>query len=414
MFNAVLIIEISEGGNFFRKSRLMDIKVNTAEYYVMHKDIQVCVLFLNRETGAIIHVDILDPKRAPVCVKDAKSFANWWDRRSVPEYQAGKETFLENSSRLEYLMRNLGLSLNDHYWICPVDRGYTWRDVSLYENDFAEIDYVVKDLAVTVPFRPSASTQGELQKRWAVRDGERYLIKGNHGSMCRQSINEVFATELHELQQRPHTAYELVSLTAGMGQGIGCMSKNFTDSETEFIPCYDVVLMEPQRNDRSVYEHYIQICAHNGLAESELREYLDYQILSDFLLTNTDRHLLNMGILRDSDSLRFLGPAPVFDTGNSMFYEQDYSEERVHDIRINSFAKTELRMLEYVKNKNAVDLSRIPGMKLIEELYGKDKYSAVYLDNLKRGYEKKTEMLDAFGQGYSLNPRSEHYYGKRI
>ena len=47
---------------------------------------------------------------------------------------------------------------------------------------------------------------------------------------------------------------------------------------------------------------------------------MDYQIMSDFLLTNTDRHLLNLGVLRDPVSLQFICPAPIFDTGNAMFF----------------------------------------------------------------------------------------------
>ena len=33
-----------------------------------------------------------------------------------------------------------------------------------------------------------------------------------------------------------------------------------------------------------------------------------YMVLSDFLFTNTDRHLLNLGVLRDVKTLRFVKP----------------------------------------------------------------------------------------------------------
>ena len=38
----------------------------------------------------------------------------------------------------EYLVKNLGLSLTDYYWIRPVDSNLTWEKVNLYDNDFAE------------------------------------------------------------------------------------------------------------------------------------------------------------------------------------------------------------------------------------------------------------------------------------
>ena len=37
--------------------------------------------------------------------------------------------------------------------------------------------------------------------------------------------------------------------------------------------------------------------------------------MTDFVLTNTDWHLNNFGVLRDSKTLKFIGIAPIFDSG---------------------------------------------------------------------------------------------------
>lgn len=44
--------------------------------------------------------------------------------------------------------------------------------------------------------------------------------------------------------------------------------------------------------------------------------------------------------------------APIFDTGNSLFYDQDVIPhgENLLDIKVNSFCKRETDMLRYVKN----------------------------------------------------------------
>ena len=141
-----------------------------------------------------------------------------------------------------------------------------------------------------------------------------------------------------------------------------------------------------------------------------MRDCVDYQIMSDFLLTNTDRHLLNLGILRNPDTLEFIKPAPIFDTGNSMFFNTRYNEQTVLDIPVTSFYKTELKMLDAVKNKNVLNLGKIPTEEELRNLYSKDPYSVVYLDNLIDGYKKKVELIGAFQKGYSLNPRSTNYY----
>ena len=38
----------------------------------------------------------------------------------------------------DYLFNNLGLSLNDYYWICPLGSKLKWEDVNLYDNDFKD------------------------------------------------------------------------------------------------------------------------------------------------------------------------------------------------------------------------------------------------------------------------------------
>lgn len=132
--------------------------------------------------------------------------------------------------------------------------------------------------------------------------------------------------------------------------------------------------------------------------------------MSDFLFTYTDRHLLNLGVLRDPDTLQFVKPAPLFDTGNSMFHNMRYTSDTVLDIPITSLYKAERKFLESVKDRSAFDLNNILEPDELDLFYQDDPYSVVYLDNVKEGYKKKIELLDAFQKGYSLNPRSAKFY----
>ena len=76
--------------------------------------------------------------------------------------------------------------------------------------------------------------------------------------------------------------------------------------------------------------------------------------MTDFILSNTDRHLNNMGFLWEPEQHRFTDMSPIFDTGNSLFYDQDVIPhgENLLDIKVNSFCKRETDMLRYVKNIN--------------------------------------------------------------
>lgn len=388
--------------------------IEIKQYYLMHKNQIAEMLLLDANDGKLIDSDVLNKTHAPIGHSDKKAFSNWWERRAIPKHQKNQSVLLGGMNNMEYMMQNLGLSLIDEYWIKPIDSALTWEEVNLYTHNFAENDFHYSDLENISPFKPSATTQGELQKRWVIIDGERYLVKGNYGDMYRQSLNEVFASSVHTLQGVDHVEYNTIDLPTTMGAGIGCVSKNFTTSDLEFIPAYDITFYDKQPNDVSVLQHYIDTCVRLGVPRDIMQDSIDYTIMSDFLLTNTDRHLLNLGILRNPDTLYFVKPAPLFDTGNCMFYNGRYNESTVLDIPVTSFYKTERKMLAQVKNRNILDLSKIPDPTELGKWYEKDPYSVVYLDNIKAGYEKKIELIEAYQRGYSLNPKSSNFYAAAL
>lgn len=383
---------------------------NIKQFYLMHKNKVFGIVIVNNETGNLIDIDITDISLCPIKTLDKKQLVNWWERRAIPKNQKMSSQLLCGENNTKYMIDNLGLSLVDCYWIKPTSSKFTWEQVNLYTNDFAEKDFSYNDIKNATPFLPSATTQGELQKRWIIKDNERYLVKGNYGNSYQQSINEVFATLLHKKQGRTCTEYELINLPTIMGEGIGCISKNFTNENLEFIPAIDVSYMEKKENYSSEYQHFVNVCVNNGLSKEYVYDYLDYMILSDFIMTNIDRHLLNFGIRRDTETLQFIDLSPYFDTGNSMFFNTKYNENNIFDVPITSYYKTELKMLDQVKNKKALDISKLPTLEELENIYKIDPYSVVYIDNIKQGYLKKIEMLNAYQKGFSLNKRSPQFY----
>ena len=128
-----------------------------------------------------------------------------------------------------------------------------------------------------------------------------------------------------------------------------------------------------------------------------MRGFLEYQVLTDFALTNTDRHLNNFGILRDSRTLQFVRMAPIFDSGNSMFWDAPRLPERSDctEITVNSFRKTEAGLLKLVTDRSRVHMDLLPSREEIAELYAKDD-SIAFVDSILTGYEKKTMLLEQF------------------
>ena len=58
----------------------------------------------------------------------------------------------------------------------------------------------------------------------------------------------------------------------------------------------------------------------------DVASYLQQMLCLDYLIENSDRHYGNFGFIRDVDSLKFLGPAPLFDNGTSLWCESLNSE----------------------------------------------------------------------------------------
>lgn len=368
-------------------------------YELMHKDDTVASLQLDDLSGAILKVTPgTNPELLPLGgSQGADSLRKWWLRRAVPISQGNVAALLQQEgipSTQSLLVQNLGLSLSDHYWIKPNGSELTWKDVSPFSNAFGGL----AETASAQFYSPDAALQGDLIKKWLIVDDMRCLRKGNRGANAQQSLNEVLASMLHEKQGfSNHVQYRPVKLTGSASEQYGCICEDFASEALEFIPAIDVVDSEKKDNAVSTYEHFIHVCTEHGMSEQEVRSFLEYQILTDFVLTNTDRHLNNFGVLRNSRTLQFVRMAPIFDSGNSMFWDAPRLPERSDctEITVNSFRKTEMELLKLVTDRSRVRMDLLPSREEIVELYAKDD-SITFVDSILAGYEKKKALLERF------------------
>lgn len=393
------------------------------EYYLMHKDIPVCLMEVSedgrigrvrRNEGASDHFPLGGR------MNDVK-FHEWWQDRAIPKTRHGAKTALQKlgySSTGSALVNNLALSLSDCYWIQPRGEDLSWKDINLFTNDFVDSfgeitlnkDHII-DLRTRTRFN-CATSQGELQKKWCIgTDGRRYMIKGNYGQSYQQSLNEVFATSLHRQQGFDcYTAYSLVKLEVDGGmEGLGCLSYDFCSEHIESISAWEILQTGKLRQNESYYYPFKAACLSLGLPEQVFDHFLDYQIMTDYLLSNTDRHMNNIALTRDPDTLEILGFAPIFDSGNSMFYNIPYEKLgaiRISDIRTHSFVEKECRLLQYVRDRSLVDLEKVaPDFSLYENDISERRNRIPLLKEL---FEKKLTALHSFQQGSDLWKESRH------
>ena len=338
-------------------------------YTLMHKDIPFADLTLDETTGSIQRIDALFrgghlPVGVSVCrgMADRAALNEWWEDRSIPASRSGLREALETlgvaSSKL-LLSRCYGLSLSDHYWIKPAGSGLAWEDVNFFQNSFpVDIgDALLGKLSKTsgIDLRsPDWTCDGNLRKRWAILDGKRCLVKAGSGPFHQQPFNEVIASTIAERLGIPHVPYTLL-WEDGMPYNV---CENFVTPNSELIPAWRVMQFRERAYQASNYQHYCYCCEELGLPN--VSRSLDQMIVLDYLIANEDRHFNNFGLLRNPDTLEWLGPAPIYDSGSSLGYDMLTPQIRSgRNVTCKPFKRTHQDQLRLVTSFDWLDFSNL-------------------------------------------------------
>ena len=347
-----------------------------------------------------------------------KGIIEWWRDRAIPIKQGKIEKMLrENGIETNglYLTHNLGLSLTDYYWIRPLGSDLTWEDVNFFDNDFKEnllIGKINYNNIEVNEYQPNSSLQGNLEKTWIIDNGIRKLVKGNHDLYSSESINEVIIGDAIAAQGREAVIYSLLHID-GKNYDYGCVSNLFTSQQKELVSAYAVMTSELKPNNISGYEHFINVCDKNGLDRNIVREYLEFEILIDFIFSNRDRHLTNISILRDADTLKFISMAPIYDSGKSLLVGRDIvpiTDKFVLSQEAQGFKEHELDLLKYVQNRKLIDVNLLPTAEKIAEMYCKDsQVSDERIKFVQEMYLRKIDMYEKFARGNVIKQISPLY-----
>ena len=282
----------------------------------------------------------------------------------------------------------------------------------LYDNDFK--DNLILSTSETDPeimddvprYTPNGSLQGSLEKTWMILNGDRCLLKGNRDNLSCEALNEIIASKLHELQGfSNYTQYYPLEIH-NRDYDYACYSKLFTSQKLELISAYSIVSSEKKSGDISYYDHFINTCGKYGIDREQLRMNMEYQIMTDFILSNRDRHLSNISILRDADTLSLLRMAPIYDSGKCLFVHDSVPQnnKELLNIRTESFASSEIGLLNYVQDRSLVDTSKLPSRKYIESVYSRDtQINESRIKQIGEAYEKKIDLFEKWQRGEDLN-----------
>lgn len=377
------------------------------EYRLMHKDIVVAEITLDSATCSIIKIGNLnEASHLPVGVTVKKGEANrtalneWWSNRSIPTSRQGIRNALQDlnvATPQALLDKSLGLSLSDQYWICPKDSPLTWSKVNFFENSFSDdVGNILfgKDTQSDVIslMSPDNTSDGWLRKKWTIINGKRSLVKGGSGANQQEPYNEVIASAIMRRLGIPHVPYTLTMLD---GYPFS-VCEDFVTPHTELISAWYIMQTQKKENHVSVYQHYSNCCEALGIAD--ISEHLDYMIIVDYLIANEDRHQNNFGVLRNADTLQWLGAAPIYDSGSSLWFTSPVSMiSAAGKLSSKPFKTTHDEQIKLVTSFDWVDLNALEGMDdEIREIVN----DSPFIDDLRcdaicNAFNKRIEMLSA-------------------
>lgn len=386
------------------------------KYYILkYFDIDVAIFMV--KGSSILRLSIINNQYLPYGYSIDKDLINWLYKRGIPVTRDGIKRSLSNMSTFEFMILNQGLSLTDHYWVKEINSLDTWNSVNCFKNNFKfSYDLEIKDGMIDITdesdFKPSASLKGDLKKKWIIdKNGNRILIKGNYGHSCLQSIAEVFATLLHTKQNKfPFVSYDFIRIPTKNADVVGCASYNFVDYGHDFVSAADVLNLNCPRvkSMHEMYNLFIKRCVIEGLDYEYVTQFMEYMIMCDFLMTNTDRHLNNFGVLRNINNLSLDSLAPIYDSGNSLGYTLGSNipvGRSVLKIReqVGNYNQYEVSLLKHIKNKGLVDIRLLPTTNELWNLLSVDtEMTQEKKERIVRLYEYKVLFFERFQNGEKI------------
>ena len=369
------------------------------EYMLMHKNIPVLGIDLDEATSSVRKIlAAYHPEHLPLGTASKQGGADraalnaWWIDRSIPASRSGIRRALEtlelpNTQML--LTRCFGLSLSDQYWVRPRGSDLQWERVNFFTNPFSEdIGNVllgkVTDHAAFDFRSPDNTSDGFLKKRWKIIDGKRCLLKAGSNPFMQQPFNEVVATIVARRLGIPHVPYTLL-----WDDGVPySVCEDFITPNTELVSAWRVMQSVKKDNSTSVYRHYLNCCEALGVPGMERA--VDQMIVLDYLIANEDRHQNNFGLIRDANTLDWIGAAPLFDSGSSLGY--DKLPNQIHlarGVECKPFKKTHAEQIKLVTSFDWLDFGKLNGVEdEIREVFDQ---AREYMDE-----SRKSAILSAF------------------
>ena len=331
------------------------------------------------------------PELLPLSLKDnctSENFQKWISQRAIPDNREGLSDVINDFGR--GLLKNKSYaSLTDQYWI--MWRSEQWRRINFFDNfydkDLGDMFFTPWSVPVQKTYKnhtPDLTTGGILTKRWVQNpDKTSYLVKAGSRASHQEPLSEVLVSVFAEqLGKIPCVKYDM------WVEGVTMCSRcdNFITKDTELVPASVIYNRIPKNENESVYDHLIRACDAHEIEGA--KEFIDWMIFIDSATGNEDRNLGNIGFIRDSNTMKFIGPAPLYDSGNAYWSTKKINEQ----IKSKLFGDMESKLFKSLKKD--CDFEAIAKSSAFEKLI--DKYPGITDEkkgNLSKAIKERNQRL---------------------
>lgn len=298
-------------------------------YILMHGDHTAAVLMVDPWDGWITDVlDILESSHLPPLAEktshqnDSRAKGRllgalrvFWKERLIPAGRYKEYAYHGQTMAGAMALSGYGVNLSDGWWLKEENSSISWDTVNAFSHPFSSYFETPEPTA-----SPDFCTNGNLPKYWAWEENHPVLYKLGNEENQAEAYHEVIASHFLDVLYLPHVPYRLKRRAIDGITYPWSVCPAFTSKEIEYIPAWYILGLASKRNEESEYAYFLRCAKEAGIPP--IQKQLDAMLAFDYFINNTDRHYGNFGFLRRVDTLEWLGMAPIFDNGNSFWFDE--------------------------------------------------------------------------------------------
>jgi hypothetical protein len=152
-----------------------------------------------------------------------------------------------------------------------------------------------------------------------------------------------------------HVPYRVINI----GNEPFSICEDFITKGTELVSAHRILQIRSKENHENDYLHYINTCKEIGV---DISDAVDDMIVVDYIIANEDRHFNNFGLLRNAETLEWIGAAPIYDSGTSLWFNRSEDQIKNSEIKCKPFKKHHSEQIKLVSDFSRYDFSKLDGI----------------------------------------------------